>query len=239
MPAIKDDASTSIDSIAAAFAKDLTDEALAIQITRLDKDWLAKNTLAPSLNSLINIANSVRQGVGAPPIPTMKPLYGPVDAPDLTFSVSQNKNSKVRTPAEQAEQVAAGRSWVCWSSHMSDKARHILIKSAGKPIHEIRDLKLVLRRLDWKFEEFKDRWVALLKKHDLLNYKAKLAWGDGDEFHVEMPDSKLEQSDVRAQSCLAEYARLTRQNGHAKNAKFEKGYSALLKPHVDKYETKK
>ena len=45
-------------------------------------------------------------------------------------------------------------------------------------------------------------------------------------------------SDERAASCVAEYARLTREEGKKQNQKFEKDYAKLLEPYVAKYEKK-
>ncbi len=154
-------------------------------------------------------------------------------APVITFSMSRNKVSGSRTPAEQAALLVKGSTKVCWSSHMADSARHVLLKVDGKPSWDPK------AALGAKFGAFKSKWSSLMKKHGLKNASGGDGWPGWDQFHFELPNSKIAHSDKRAKACLEEYARLTRKEGKSKNASFEKKYSKLLAPYLKKYEPKK
>ena len=149
---------------------------------------------------------------------------------EVKFKLSKTKDSKARTPAEQAEQVARGKSWVCWGAHMSDKARHVIMTADGK----VRwDPAVVFHRY---FAEFTKKWGAHMKSNGLLNYNSGDGYASGDEFHLELPDARIDKGDKRAAACLKEYVRLTREEGQKPNAKFEKDYKKLLQPYLDEYE---
>ncbi|MGV8985033.1 MAG: hypothetical protein ACOH2H_01955 [Cypionkella sp.] len=204
MPQAKDDASTDIDTKVKAFAKAMNDEMASWSKTRAAE-----------------IAKAEKDGK---PNPSLKPL------PSVTFSVSQNKVSKSRTPAEQAVEVAAGKSWVCWGAHMADKARHVVLKVDGKVNWDAG------KALGKDFAEFKTIWARVMKSNGLKNFKAGDGWAAGDELHLELPDSKIGREDERAQSCIAEYVRITRTAGK-QNAKFEKSYSKDIEKYAAKYKT--
>lgn len=152
---------------------------------------------------------------------------------EVTFKLSKGKDSNVRTPAEQALQVAKSKSWVCWGAHMSDKARHVLMTADGSVSWEP---KTVFHKY---FAEFKKKWGAAMKKHNLLNYAAKDGYGEGDAFHLELVAAKIDRGDKRAKSCLEEYVRLTRDGGYKENKSFEKSYKKMLEPYVKKYDKAK
>ncbi len=61
-------------------------------------------------------------------------------------------------------------------------------------------------------------------------------WGEKDAFHLEIPDSKVPLTDERAETCMAEYARLTREKGQKQNTAFENKYGRELAPYLKKYE---
>jgi hypothetical protein len=153
--------------------------------------------------------------------------------PVVTFTLSKGKDSLSRTPEEQAKLVSDGSSWVCWSGHMTDKARHVLMKVDGKVDWDPK------KALGKDFEDYKKKWNSLMTTHGLKNYKGGDGYAPGDEFHLELPDSKMAKDDERAKKCLDEYARISREEGGKKNAKFDKQYAALLKPYFEKYEKKK
>ena len=153
--------------------------------------------------------------------------------PVVKFSMSKNKVSKSRTPAEQAKEVVGGKSYVCWSSHMADKARHVLMTVDGKASWEPKEA------FGDDFDQFTKEWGAAMKKHGLKNAEGNDGWPSWDEFHLELPESKMSTGDKRAQACLDEYAKLTRKDGKKQNKKFEDKYKKLLQPHIDKYEKKK
>jgi hypothetical protein len=199
----KDDASTDIDTVAGKFAKDVTAEAEKLRKARLDAQKKA--------------------GGDAKKQPAV---------PVVTFSVGASKTSKSRTPKEQAELLSGGSTQVCWSAHMADKARDLIMKVDGKVSWEPKDA------FDDDFDTFKKKWGEAMKKNGLKNAGGGDGWPSWDEFHVELPDSKVAQSDARATACIAEYARLTREEGKKQNPKFEKDYAKLLEPYLAKYEKK-
>ena len=119
----------------------------------------------------------------------------------IAFSMSNNKDSKSRTPAEQANEVVKGASYVCWSSHMGEKARHVLMKVNGKVSWEPKEA------FGDEIGEFEKKWGELMKTHGLKNAKGGDGWSSWDGFHLELPESKMSTSDKQAQACLDEYAR--------------------------------
>jgi hypothetical protein len=150
----------------------------------------------------------------------------------VTFVVGDRKGNKSRTPKEQAELLVGGSTQVCWSAHMADKARDLHMKVDGKISWEPKDA------FGDDFDAFKKKWGEAMKKNGLKNAAGGDGWPSWDEFHVELPDSKVSRTDERATACIAEYARLTREDGKKQNAKFEKEYAKLLQPHLAKYEKK-
>jgi hypothetical protein len=154
------------------------------------------------------------------------------DPPLLTFTMSQNSDAESRTPAEQAAQVAAGRSWVCWGAHMTDSARHVVMKADGKYTDNPKKV------LGEDFDEFKKQWAAAMKSNGLKNANGGDGWYEGDGFHLEMPESKMKKTDERAAACLEEYVKLTRKDGKPQNKKFEDKYAKDLEKYIKKYEKK-
>lgn len=154
------------------------------------------------------------------------------EPPTVVFVLDANKATQSRTPAEQAAQVVAGRSWVCWGAHMADKARHVIMKVDGKVVWDAR------KALGEDFADFKRNWAAVMKKHGLRNAAGKDGWYDGDAFHLELSDSKLAKVDDRVRACFDEYARLSRQENKGRNERFEKQYASDLKAYIEKYTPK-
>lgn len=149
---------------------------------------------------------------------------------DVTFAVSKNKSSSFRTPEEQAAEVQKSKSWTCASSHMTDNARHVILK-VGKTsyygLSEATELK------DCQ-SDFKKAFGAALKSAGLKNYKGGDGFASGDEFHVELPETKLAANDKRVLACFDEYAKLTRKDGKAENKKFEKDYDKEIAKAVER-----
>jgi hypothetical protein len=204
MAADKDDASTDIEALTKSFAVDMTDACAVLRKARM------------------------AQGKKDPKKDPKKAAEPAV----VVFALDPNKATKGRTPAEQAEQVVAGRSWVCWGAHMADKARHVIMKADGKVTWKPKET------MGDDFDAFKKKWAEVMKSKGLKNAKGGDGWYDGDEFHLEMADSKLAKTDERVVACLDEYARLSRQENQGKNEKFEKDYAKLLEPYLKKYEKK-
>ena len=201
----KDDASTNIDTVVAAFIKDISTAA-----TDLLKD------------------DGASGGKGADP----KKAGAKAATPKITFAVGKSDTAGIRTPAQQAALVVAGSSWSCWSAHMADRARDLLMKVDGKVSFKPR---IVFGK---SFDAFKKEWGSQMKAHGLKNFKGTDGWADGDEFHVELDHSKVKHGDERADACLAEYVRLTRVEGGKPNAKFEAKHAKDLKPYIDAVEKK-
>ena len=200
----KNDSSTDIETKVKAFAKDMTAEAKKLREARL------------KLKS--NGAGDAKKG------------KKDADPPVVTFSMSGNKVSKSRTPAEQAKEVSDGKSYVCWSSHMADKARHVLMKVDGSASWDAK------KAFGDDFAAFKKKWGEVMKKHSLKNAAGKDGWPSWDEFHLELDNSKMKRTHERAKACLDEYAKMTRKDGKSKNTKFENKYSKNLKAYIEKYE---
>jgi hypothetical protein len=206
---LKDDASTDIEALVKAFTKDITAEVEKLRNARLEKR--KKN------QDIIKNPASKKST--------------PASVPVVTFDLSPAKESSSRTPAQQAKEVVEGQSWVCWGAHMSDKARHVRMKVDGKLDFNVAEA------LGEDFDAFKKKWGEVMQRYKLKNKDGKDGWPEGtDKFHLELPGSKISRSDERALSCLDEYARLTREEGKNKNARFERDYVNLLKPYIKKYE---
>lgn len=156
----------------------------------------------------------------------------PKPFPKVTFAVDPNPATESRTPAEQAEMVAKGLSSVCWSAHMADRARHVLMKVDGRITFDAK------KALGDDFAEFRKIWAKVMKANGLRNHKGGEGWGEGDEFHLEIEAGKVGRSDQRAEACLDEYARLTRTKGYKPNESFEKAYAKELEAHIEKYTPK-
>jgi hypothetical protein len=204
--AAKDDASTDIEPLTKAFAADMSEACAALRKASMAKAKKGDDKKDDKKKS--------------------------AESPVVIFSLDPNKATKGRTPAEQAEQIVANKSWVAWGAHMADKARHVIMKADGKVSWDAK------KTLGDDFEAFKKKWGDAMKSHGLKNYTGADGWGPGDEFHLELSDSKMAKTDERVVACLDEYARLSRQENKGKNEKFEKDYAKLLAPYLAKYEKK-
>ena len=210
MAGAKDDASTDIESLTKAFAVDMTAGCEELRKARSDQ--------------------SKKDGDKGKKDDKKKDDKKSADPPEVTFVLDPNPATKCRTPAEQAEQVVAGRSQVCWGAHMADKARHVIMKADGKVTWDPKTI------MGDDFDAFKKKWADAMKAKGLKNAKGGDGWYDGDSFHLEMADSKISKTDDRVKACLEEYARLSRKEGKGKNDKFEKDYASLLKDYLKKYD---
>lgn len=181
------------------------------------------------------------------PIPKTKPEDRLVK---LTFKVATSKVTKKRTGKEQAKSVLAGKSWTCASNHMADKARHVNMGSeipkkndaGGFDKKSYQDKPKTCFGKDpqfvWTWDTFKSEWAAEMKKHGFKNYKGKDGYGDGDAYHLELPDSRPKRSDSEVIACMKEYCTQTRVNGKSKNDSFEKSWAKDLKKHIEAAEKK-
>lgn len=203
MAAPKDDASTDIEMRVKAFANDMTEACAMLREARIKKN----EALVPDAKD---------KAVKPPPV--------------VSFCIESNAITRSRTPAEQAAKVSDRKSWVCWGSHMTDRARHVLMKVDGKLGW---DSKKVLEE---DFGAFKTAWASAMHRQGLRNAEGRDGWYEGDAFHLELPESRIALTDVRAQACMEEYVRLTRQEGRSRNDRFERSYAAELKPFVEEFE---
>lgn len=213
MAEAKNDDSSGIEVKVKAFAKDMTAEAETLRKAREKLIAEAKTKAKPEAAKK---DKKKAKDDGKPAV--------------VTFSMSANKVSKSRTPAEQAKEVVSGKSYVCWSSHMADKARHVLMKVDGSASWDAK------KAFGEDFDAFKKKWGEVMKKHGLKNASGGDGWPSWDEFHLELPDSKMKRTHERAKACLDEYAKLTRKDGKSQNTRFEKKYEKALKPYIEKYD---
>jgi len=213
----KDDDSTDIEAVVKKFADTMTDECAGLRKTRMDQ---AKK-------------DAEKAAKGGKDDKDKKGKKDKADDPPVvTFSLDPSKETKSRTPAEQAAQVVAGRSWVCWGAHMADKARHVIMKADGKISWDAK------KTMGEDFDDFKKAWARAMSKHGLKNANGKDGWYDGDSFHLELADSKIAKTDERVKACFEEYARLSRKENKGSNDKFEKEYASDLKSYLEKYTPK-
>ena len=142
-------------------------------------------------------------------------------ANQIAVSVSKAAAAaKVRTPEQQAALVLKGTSWTCNSAHMSDAGRHILVRIGGAPTW---DLKSVAKNHPTAWAVLETRWNAGMVAQNLRNFAGNKSFNpwSSDPLHVELPDSRLPDTDPRVIRCLEVYAKATREEGKAKNKKYE------------------
>lgn len=124
-----------------------------------------------------------------------------------------------RSSAEQADSLTK-RSPSCFSAHMTNKARHVNVSvNGGKFCAGLSGLKLSKDNQ----KRFKAAWVAAMKRAGVHNNKGVLAWGQGDEFHLQLPGAYKRSSQTRnlERKCLDAYLKLTREGSNPKNTDFE------------------
>jgi len=146
-----------------------------------------------------------------------------VEKPDsMRTFLSQYDKSKSRTGEQQAEEVLAGRSWTCNSSHMADAARHVGPKLNGKNLTSMKPLKDAVSKDD--YDKFVEVYAAAMKTQGLRNYKggADFLPSSADPLHMELPDSRLKDGDPKVEACRLAYAKATREDGKTKNEDYEK-----------------
>src|SRR4030095_2870625 len=112
---LSDDASTDIETLVKNFGSDMTAEAEKIRKARLAAPKKTGKDQTGAAGKKPTDKNAGAKGV-----------------PVGTCSLVPTKKSKSHTPKEQAELLVQGSTKVCWSAHMADKARHVLMKVDGK-----------------------------------------------------------------------------------------------------------
>ena len=163
----------------------------------------------------------------------------------LTLAMSTASITKNRTGKQQAVPVAKGRSWTCAGSHMNDSARHIRMYRSGpgkngkKYVKDPVDVCGTDDEHICSFTKFKSEWAAEMKTHDLRNYKTGKGYGDGDDYHLELPDSRIPKTDPECLACVDEYCRLVIMEGNKHNSDFEKNWASAIKAPMAKYKKEK
>ena len=151
-----------------------------------------------------------------------------------TFLSGYSKSGK-RDAKTQAEEVLAGRSWTCNSSHLADSARHVGPTLNGKALASMPPLKKAVSKED--YDKFVEIYGAAMRTQGLLNYKKGTAFlhTSQDPLHMELPDSRLPDNDPQVRECerlveegRAAYAKATRVDGKARDPKFEKHHKTWL-----------
>jgi len=145
--------------------------------------------------------------------------------------LSGNPTSGDRTPAQQAKEIVAGRSWTCDGAHEAGAARHVGPKLNGKNLTDMSSLKKAVSKED--YDKFVEVYADAMKSAGLHNFAHKSGFlpNSVDPLHVELP-YKNKPEDVEA--CKLEYAKLTRDGNAKRNDSFEKANKAYL----DDYEKK-
>ncbi len=235
------DSSTNIDELANHFCTRLT-QACAKMRQKIEAEVAGNQRSFAAWDSANRVDNpnplGLRSMTGPNALPFRTFRYGmppitisgaTVTMPGVTFAVSPNRSSSFRTPAEQAQEVVARRSHVCWGAHMSDKARHILPRVDGRAITDGDEFE---RLLGSHLSGFTTLWASELRFNGLRDAGGGTTWFKSeklhDQLHVELPDAKIDQTNARAEACVDEYARLLQVEGKSQNHAFENA----LKPHL-------
>lgn len=172
-----------------------------------------------------------------------KPPTGDDLVMKLIFAMSTAKETVKRNGKQQALEVAQGDSETCAGSHMSDSARHINMWStgpgkAGKKYYiDPKDAFGTDDKHICTFAKFQSEWADEMKKHDLRNFKGEKGYGDGDDYHLELPESRIPKDDPECKICVDEYCRLVVMEGYKNNTDFEKVayWKNAIKAPMEKY----
>jgi hypothetical protein len=126
-----------------------------------------------------------------------------------------------RTPQTQARNIIAGRSWTCRSAHLGDNARHVLLRIDGtitwNPQTDIES-----NFGEDFYDDFVEDWNEAMADNDLRNFRGDEGWAPGDAYHLEMPVRNVPQNMIN--ECIAEYVRLTREEGENQVESIEELY---------------
>jgi hypothetical protein len=138
----------------------------------------------------------------------------------IQISVATGKGAIARTPEEQVEFVLKKTSWTLNSAHMSDAAKHILVK-VGTAVTW--DLDGVAKKQKAAWAVLETTWNKSMATNDIRNYngKANFAFPSSDPLHMELPDARLKEDDAKVIKALEIYAKATRVEGKAKNTDYE------------------
>ena len=106
----------------------------------------------------------------------------------ISISVAHGKGGIQRTPEEQAEFVLEGKSWTLNSSHMSDGAKHILVKHGHHA--PTWNLNLLAAKQKEAFAVMNKAWNDAMKAQDVRNFAGGRGFAvhSDDPLHMELPD---------------------------------------------------
>ena len=138
----------------------------------------------------------------------------------ISIALATGKGARARTPEEQAGFVLKGTSWTCNSAHMSDAAKHVLVREGGKVVWSMSQTQ---QRNPAAWGVLHKAWDDAMATEKIRNYMggSKFANPSSDPLHLELPHSRLKDSDPRVIKALEVYAKATRLDGHRKNLSFE------------------
>jgi hypothetical protein len=222
-----------IDAVAATFCTKLT-EACTEENRRALESWSAANRVDNPDPLGWKDSAKLRGQVPSRTFRYGMPAYQ-APRPTLGFVVSRYRFSSFRTPVEQAAEVVANRSKVCWGAHMSNMARHIIPSIDG---HAFTDGDRFERALGPHLPWFVAIWTNTLRSCGLRDAGGGTSWfkepGLHDQLHVELPGAKIPQTDARATACVIEYVRLVNNHQGKRNKDFESKCQPVLATHLSK-----
>src|SRR6185436_18426742 len=218
---------TTIDAVAATFCSKLT-QACGEENRRAYEQWSASSRVDNPNPLGWNDASRLRGQMPGRTFRYGMPAFRP-PRPTVTFAVSRNRTSSFRTPPEQAAEVVAQRSWVCWGAHMSNMERHVIPSVDGRSFTDGDDFE---RQLGAHLSWFVPIWEDTLRSCGLRDGSGSQRWYKKDQLHIELPGAKIRQTDPRAAACVVEYVRLVNAGEGPRNLDFERACEPVLAAHL-------
>lgn len=119
----------------------------------------------------------------------------------VNVAVSTGPGGQVRTPEEQAAYLVKGTSWTCNGSHMSDAAKHVLVRRGGQVVWKLAD---VASKQKDAWAVLVETWNGAMTTQDLRNFRGgkTFDYPGSDPLHMELPDSRMLDNDPRVIKCL-------------------------------------
>jgi hypothetical protein len=137
----------------------------------------------------------------------------------ISLSVAHGEGGIKRTPEEQAKSVWEKHSWSLNSAHMTDAAKHVLIKQGNVLTWNMQQIA----QQKEAYAVLKQAWNKAMADQDLRNFGGgkDFAYQSNDPLHMELPHSRLNDNDPRVTRALEVYAKATRLEGKSKNMAYE------------------
>lgn len=130
-----------------------------------------------------------------------------IELPTIDVAIAPREE---RSPQQQAHNIIEGRSWTCRSAHLGDNARHVRLRIGGEITFQPQ-ANIEEHFGEGFYNDFVDAWGQAMQDNDLRNYAGQEGWAPADAYHLEMPVRDVPQTAINA--CIAEYFRLTRDEG--------------------------